>query len=304
MHIQSTISKMLTVPQSPSGMTLRQSTPKTLLPRPTDVAFIQSEDGTRLCNCRTWMKAAFYCQLEPKCNGQTYYCVNCTDYHLTHQQIQINKMVREFSLQYEEFFAEVFRVTERAEKRYYTHRELIEYCARMQSETPNQPASEWNITADFNKLVRFSYKTAKFKQRIDKHIKRNDVVELQVIIPNLMEYRARLKKLNYLVNLTENDIQRCYQSVFLQDVFYKFNDFSEQSFKSIANLKLAAINNFMQKYSGYGGLSLPPLQDVPQAYPTSEPKNEVELISESVQVTPRRTQEDMDRSRERREREE
>ena len=120
-----------------------------------------------------------------------------------------------------------------------------------------------------------------------------------------MEYRARLKKLSYLVNLTENDIQRCYQAIFLQDVFYKFNDFSEQSFKSIANLKLAAINNFMQKYSGGGsGLSLPPLQDVPQAYPTSEPKVDVELISESVQVTPRRTQEDMDRSRERREREE
>ena len=124
------------------------------------------------------MKAAFFCQMEPKCNGQTYYCVNCTDYHLTHQQIQINKMVREFSLQYEEFFAEVFRVTERAEKRYYTHRELIEYCEHMQNEIPNRPHTEWNITSDFNKLVRFSYKTSKFKQRIDKHIKRNDVVEL------------------------------------------------------------------------------------------------------------------------------
>ena len=79
-------------------------------------------------------------------------------------------------------------------------------------------------------------------------------------MPNLVEYRTRLKKLSYLVNLTENDITRCYQSVFLQDIFYKFNDFSEQSFKSIANLKLLAINNFMNKYNG---LSLPPLQDVP-----------------------------------------
>ena len=70
----------------------------------------------------------------------------------------------------------------------------------------------------------------------------------------------------------------------MQDIFYKFNDFSEQSFKSIANLKLGAINNFMQKYSGgsSGGLSLPPIQDVPQVYPTSDPKAEVELISESV----------------------
>jgi hypothetical protein len=39
-------------------------------------------------------------------------------------------------------------------------------------------------------------------------------------------------------------------------------------------------------------------------YPTSDPKVEVELISESVQVTPRRSQEDLERSRERREREE
>lgn len=210
------------------------------------------------------MKAAFFCQMDPKCNGQTYYCVNCTDYHLTHQQVQINKTVRELALQYEEFFAEVFRVTERAEKRYYTHRELIEYCEKMQQEVPNRPHSEWNISSDFNKLVRFSYKTSRFKQRIDKHIKRNDVVELQFILPNLVEYRTRLKKLSYLVNLTENDITRCYQSVFLQDIFYKFNDFSEQSFKSIANLKLSAINNFMNKYSGQNmGLSLPPLQDVP-----------------------------------------
>lgn len=115
-------------------------------------------------------------------------------------------MVREFALQYEEFFAEVFKITERAEKRYYTHRELIEYCEKMQHEVPGRPNAEWNITADFNKLVRFSYKTAKFKQRIDKHIKRNDVVELQVILPNLVEYRTRVKKLSYLVNLTENDI--------------------------------------------------------------------------------------------------
>ena len=92
---------------------------------------------------------------------------------------------------------------------------------------PNRPHSEWNISSDFNKLVRFSYKTSRFKQRIDKHIKRNDVVELQFILPNLVEYRTRLKKLSYLVNLTENDISRCYQSVFLQDIFYKFNDFSE-----------------------------------------------------------------------------
>jgi hypothetical protein len=76
----------------------------------------------------------------------------------------------------------------------------------MQKEVPNKVNTEWNITADFNKLVRFSYKTSKFKQRIDKHIKRNDVVELQVILPNLLEYRTRLKKLGYLVNLTENDI--------------------------------------------------------------------------------------------------
>ncbi len=61
--------------------------------------------------------------------------------------------------------------------------------------------------------------------------------------------------MSYLVNLTEADIQRCYQGLFLQDVFYKFNDFSEQSFKSVAQLKFQALNQFMQKYQ------LPPLPE-------------------------------------------
>jgi hypothetical protein len=68
-------------------------------------------------------------------------------------------------------------------------------------------------------------------------------------------------------------------------VFYKFNDFSEHSFKSIANLKVSAINNFMQKYSGQAGnlgLSLPPLQETPNAYPDSGNKRDVDVICESV----------------------
>lgn len=72
-----------------------------------------------------------------------------------------------------------------------------------------------------------------------------NVVELLGTDSVKKEYEKKLEKLQYLRNLSEVDIQKCYQNCFLKDIFYKFDDFPRESFRMLVNLKFTALSTFM-----------------------------------------------------------
>ena len=73
-----------------------------------------------------------------------------------------------------------------------------------------------------------------------------DVAELLALEQQKAPYISSLDKLSYLKDLSEIDIQKCYQNCFLKDIFYRFDDFPEQNFRMLVNLKFTAISNFLR----------------------------------------------------------
>jgi hypothetical protein len=58
-------------------------------------------------------------------------------------------------------------------------------------------------------------------------------------------FRKQLDRLSYLKQLSEVDIHKCYQPCFLKDIFYKFDDFPESSFRMLVNLKFTALSQLL-----------------------------------------------------------
>ena len=63
--------------------------------------------------------------------------------------------------------------------------------------------------------------------------------------------REIIEKLEYLKDLSEIDIQKCYEPCFLKDIFYKFDDFPESSFRMLMNLKLTALSTSLKQVQQY-----------------------------------------------------
>lgn len=84
----------------------------------TQVADFFKEESMPDCSCANNMKASFYCQKEPKCNGgQVYYCASCCDHH-DHRSIVISKRVNEMAQEWHSIFEEVNQIVARAQAKF------------------------------------------------------------------------------------------------------------------------------------------------------------------------------------------
>ena len=63
----------------------------------------------------------------------------------------------------------------------------------------------------------------------------------------MKKLREGLERLQYLKDLSEIDIQKCYEPCFLKDIFYKFDDFPEACFRMLVNLKLTALSTSLRQ---------------------------------------------------------
>jgi len=80
------------------------------------------------------------------------------------------------------------------------------------------------------------------KKTVDSYLINFRIVELLEMEEEKQEMRETIERLEYLKDLSEIDIQKCYEPCFLKDIFYKFDDFPESCFRMLVNLKLTALS--------------------------------------------------------------
>ena len=201
-----------------------------------------------LCSCDAQLKATFFCFVEPKCNGgQVYYCADCCDAH-EHKAVVISKKIREVEKQWNELISEILEVERQATYRYNSYKELINYCDEVNKQLPKakQISQEGNLFADYTELLELKQWAQEQKTKVNALIINFKVVELLEMEDTMKDLRKGVERLQYLKDLSEIDIQKCYEPCFLKDIFYKFDDFPEACFRMLVNLKLTALSTSLR----------------------------------------------------------
>ncbi len=91
----------------------------------TSVDVLQEEKMSD-CSCGN-LKVTIYCDKPVKCNNQTYYCLECSDFH-DHKPIIISRATALISKQWSEEFEKISELYEKANQRYDKNQELLNYC--------------------------------------------------------------------------------------------------------------------------------------------------------------------------------
>ncbi len=132
--------------------------------------------------------------------------------------------------------------------RYNSYQELIKYCDEVNRQLPKaqQISQEDNLYADYTELLELKQWAQEQKTKVDTLIIKFKVVEILEMEETMKDLREGVERLQYLKDLSEIDIQKCYEPCFLKDIFYKFDDFPEACFRMLMNLKLTALSTSLR----------------------------------------------------------